>query len=167
MGALLAFELARRMQAEGRAPVALFVSGFPAPHLPPVDEGVSRLDDEALLEELRRDGGSAAQAMVEPELWALLAPTVRADFRLCETYAHAPGAPLACDIVAFAGEEDRRTPPEQVAGWADHTAGRFSLTVVPGGHLFVETSRDEVVAHVGRACEDLLGSGASPPGAAP
>jgi surfactin synthase thioesterase subunit len=34
MGALRAFEIARKLQARGASPEVLFVSGEPAPHLP-------------------------------------------------------------------------------------------------------------------------------------
>jgi surfactin synthase thioesterase subunit len=86
MGALLAFELAHELAARSApAPKLLILSGRPAPawRLPRIRHVMT---DAELFEELRSFAGTPAEALNDPELMELMLPTIRADFKLVETY---------------------------------------------------------------------------------
>jgi medium-chain acyl-[acyl-carrier-protein] hydrolase len=132
MGALLAFELARRS-----SPQHLLVSGRRAPQV--ASSQLHTLADDAFLSELRRLNGTPPQVLENAELMALFLPILRADFRVCETYEYHMGERLECPIVAFGGVDDRTEPLELLEGWRSLTAGSFELQKLPGDHFFLQT----------------------------
>jgi surfactin synthase thioesterase subunit len=154
MGALLAYALTRRLVvAGGPRPEVLFVSGYPAAHLPPDDSGdVHRLDDDALIERMRDYAGTPPEVLDDPELARMLLPTIRADFEVCETYSHVAAPPLPVDIVAFAGRADAEAAPESMVRWFELGSAQFTLHCVDGGHFFLQQSLGVVLDVVAARC---------------
>lgn len=153
MGALIAFELARRLVGDGSTgPVHLFVSGRRAPHVADADEGRHRLTDAELVEEVRGLNGSPAGVLQDPELMELLLPVLRADFAICERYEYRSGAPLRCGISVFSGTEDPEVRPEDVVAWREHTLGTFEVRMFPGDHFFLHGARRPLLEAI---AEDL------------
>ncbi|MEV6758133.1 alpha/beta fold hydrolase [Streptomyces sp. NPDC051214] len=145
MGALLAFEVARRCEAAMTAwPSRLFVSGRRAPSRHR-DERVHLADDAGLVRELLTVGGTDQRLAADPELLATVLPAVRSDYRAAETYAFTPGPPLTCPITALTGGSDPKASVAEVRDWRAHSAGGFTLRVFPGGHFFIEECRDDIV----------------------
>lgn len=137
MGALVSFELARRLRRVGRKlPEMLLVSGRAAPHLPPDRRSLHELPEAELLAELRDLDGTPAEVLDSRELMELMLPTLRADFAVCETYTFSPDAPLSCPIVAFGAADDPEVGRERLAGWGLHTTESFELEILRGGHFF-------------------------------
>ncbi|MEU6991914.1 alpha/beta fold hydrolase [Streptomyces sp. NPDC046465] len=142
MGALLAFETARRMTAEGRPPAALFVSGRQAPSLPwrpaAARRPVGEMSDVELVEDMRALSGTADGLLSSPELLPLILPPVRADYRLLDEHVHRGGPPLDCPVIALTGDADPRVAVENVRLWESETRGAFSCHVLTGGHFFLD-----------------------------
>ena len=89
IGALIAFELARRLQRRLRlTPLRLFASAYGAPHLPRDGQPLHALPAAEFCNELERLNGTAAGVIANKELIDLLLPTLRADFAVCETYRY-------------------------------------------------------------------------------
>ncbi|CAM5737924.1 Thioesterase OS=Streptomyces tendae OX=1932 GN=GUR47_36995 PE=3 SV=1 [Streptomyces tendae] len=132
MGASVAFEVARRLEAEGSVPTALFVSGRRSPRLVR-DEGIHRADDDALIAHLARLSGTDARILGDPELLELILPAMRADYRAAETYRWTPGPPLRCPLSVLTGDDDPQFSPAEARDWATHTTGAHQLTVCRAG----------------------------------
>lgn len=153
MGALLAFETARRLRAEaGVEPVHLFVAGREAPQLPEARPPAHGLPDEELVAVLRDLDGTPSEVLEDAGMMALMLPVVRADFRLVETYRYRAEAPLGCPITAIGGADDARVRPAMLAPWREHTRAAFALHLVDGGHFFLPRA----APLVSRALEDAL-----------
>lgn len=136
LGAIAAFELAREMRRAGLPPPAhLYVSGRQAPHVGLRGRATWNLTDRALVAALRELGGTPETVLGDPELFALLAPAMRADLEMNERYEYTPAEPLTTAITGFAADGDPRATPGEVAAWAGHTAGRFALVRIDGGHF--------------------------------
>jgi surfactin synthase thioesterase subunit len=137
MGAWIGFELTRELCRRGVPPPRRLFAGAADP--PDVSDGyASRLADLAdgdLLIELAHLGGIDARVLEQPELVALVLPTIRADLRWLADRRHLPGPALDVPVVAVAGDADPIVPPEAMRGWARHTRAGFSLHVLPGGHF--------------------------------
>ncbi|QTD96701.1 thioesterase II family protein [Streptomyces cyanogenus] len=159
MGAVLAFEVARRLRDRGQAgPVRMFVSGRRAPSR--VREGRVHLrDDQGLLEELRAVGGTDHRVLGDPELLAAVLPVTRNDYRAVETYRWHGGAPLECPVTALVGDADPQTTVQDAEAWAGHTTGAFDLKVFQGGHFYLDAHRaavcDAVSAALAGSCDDV------------
>ncbi|MFE6159077.1 thioesterase II family protein [Streptomyces sp. NPDC056486] len=151
MGAIVAFEVALRMEAAGTAPAHLFVSGRRAPSTYR-DERVHLRDDAGLVEEILSLGGTEPEALADASLLQLILPPVRNDYTAIETYRCPPGVALRhTPITALAGDADPKVTLEEARAWAGHTAAGFELEVFEGGgHFYLAERQDEVVSTVTR-----------------
>ena len=142
MGALVAFELARRLRGKyGLSPVHLFVSAHRAPHLPDPNPLICHLPDDELVAEIqRRYDGIPTEVTQASELLDYLLPVLRADLKMDETYTYSPERPFSCAITAFGGQQDTEVNYEQLAAWRDHTTASFKIKIFPGGHFFIQSS---------------------------
>jgi medium-chain acyl-[acyl-carrier-protein] hydrolase len=147
LGALLAFELTRALRRSGAPqPVRLLVSAHRAPHLPPWRPVVSTLPIPALLDRLAEMTGPSRTVPTDPELLAILAPTMRADFEVCETYRYVPEQPLDTPLSCFGAVDDPEVRMDEIEAWRRHTAGDCRIHPFTGGHLFVRDRTDDVLA---------------------
>lgn len=150
LGALIAYELACRLRAEGRAePLHLLVSGRPAPDFAITTPMLHALPDDRLVSEVQRIyGGIPAAVLRERELLQMMIPSLRADLAVVETYVHRERPPLELPITALTGSADPVAPERAMAQWRRHTARRFEQVVVPGDHFFVQGAPRGVLALV-------------------
>jgi surfactin synthase thioesterase subunit len=137
MGAMIAFECARRLRRRGHRPGALFVSACHAPQLPLPRKPIHDLPDDQLLREVGRLGGTPAQVLENAELMDLIKPVLRADLALHETYAYGEETPLDTPISALAGADDPVVRPAHIQPWSAQTVAQFTLSEFAGGHFFV------------------------------
>jgi len=135
MGALVAFEMARRLERDGRPPRHLVVSGRRPPS--PVPRGeVHTWSDRAVIAELRALGGDE-MPLPGDEVLQLALPAIRADYRALETYADRLGAPLNCPVTAMCGDRDGHADAHDMNGWNSHTTGAFAGRSFAGGHFYL------------------------------
>lgn len=135
MGALIAFEVARRLSARQVPPAYLVVASCPSPRTPRRGT-LHRLPDAEFLRELCRMEATPAEVLDTPELTGLLLPAWRADFALVETYTYRPGQRLDVPLVAVAAQDDPYAPMPEVRRWQDESDGPFHLVEADGGHFF-------------------------------
>jgi surfactin synthase thioesterase subunit len=147
MGALLAWGIAQRLRAKGRPlPRALLVSGSAAPSQRDPDRFVDMDDDEALIADMRKQGGTPEELFASPELLRMTLDTLAADYRVCEGFAHRGVAPLPVPLHVFAGREDD-IQPWRVEAWSAETLNAgFSLDWFEGGHFFIRQHEAQVLA---------------------
>ncbi|PYC66954.1 thioesterase [Micromonospora arborensis] len=145
MGAMVAYEVARRLERDGIVPVTLFASGRRAPSRHR-ETHVHRLDDRGLKAELTRLSGTGTALLDDPDMLGMILPAFRSDYRAVASYRHRPGPPLSCPVVSLVGAEDTEVDRDEADAWREHTTGGFELRVFPGGHFYLNTHAAEVVA---------------------
>lgn len=145
MGALIAFELIRRLRSCGMAAVHLFASGCRAPHLPSRSPDWHTLPDLEFIGKLEEMGGIPAELLADRQFLDVMLPTLRSDCTLSETYVYRPQPPLNCPISAFGGLQDDEVYPEDVQGWSSHTTKVFRAHMLPGDHFFINSALPDVL----------------------
>ncbi|MFJ8827890.1 thioesterase II family protein [Streptomyces sp. NPDC102467] len=163
MGALVAYEVARRLEDSGIEPACLFVSGRRAPTCSR-DENVHRLNDDGLIEQLRRLSGTEAQILGDPEVLRLILPAVRSDYEAVESYRHEPGPPLRCPVVALTGDDDPQVTFDEAAAWSERTVGGFELNVYEGGHFYLNSQAAAVMETIAQRLRTPSPVGPAGPG---
>lgn len=148
MGAMAAYEVTRALEARGIGPARLFASGCSAPHERRDRREISAYDDDRLLAELAKLGGTELEILSHQGMRELIFPYVRSDFRLLEKYRHRPGPPLSTPISALVGDADPVVTPAQAKSWEARTVSDFSLTVFPGDHFYLQSRRAQVVTEI-------------------
>ena len=147
MGAVVAYEVARRLSAAGtRGPACLIVSGRNAPGLPGDRRQLSALPEEEFVAEVARLNGIPPEVLSEPGLLSVLLPALRADYELAETYRPLPGGRrLDCPVVAYMGASDPAVQYAQMLEWRNETAGEFSIRLFSGDHFYLKGGRPDVL----------------------
>ena len=145
MGAIVAFELARRLRALGLPPPSrLIVSAARAPHLPR-EPDIHHLPEPQFLDGVVGYGGMPAAVLDEPGLLEMVLPSLRGDFTAIERWRYRPGPPLEVPISAFGGTEDPTVDRAQLAAWGEHTRAGFEAQQLPGDHFYLDDRRAELV----------------------
>ncbi|MFE7270604.1 thioesterase II family protein [Streptomyces sp. NPDC057623] len=147
LGAMVGFEVARRLEARGRAPVALLVSGRGAPSRHR-REFTERPADPVLIQQLRRLGGTDPRVFDNEDLVELALPVLRADYELVENYRYRPGPPLSCPVTALNGVDDPKVTTADVEAWREHTTAAFDSVTYPGGHFYLVDRPGEVTGAI-------------------
>lgn len=146
LGALVSFELARALRREGLPlPDTMFVSGRRAPQVPLGRPAFHRLDDMALVSEIRRLGGDAHRLLDDHEMRSLLLPAVRADFAVHDTHVHREEYPLDVRMHVFGGLDDHTTSDANLRAWQEQCELPIVLSMFAGDHFFIDQSRQELL----------------------
>ncbi|WPZ32671.1 alpha/beta fold hydrolase [Thalassobaculum sp. OXR-137] len=164
MGAVIAYETARALEAEGGGPVHLIVSGQRAPHLPLNRPPSYHLSEPAFQERLRVLNGTPAPVLQEPELMKMVLPLLRCDFELSETYRRQRAEPLACPITALGGRDDGEVDPAGVEAWRETTRGPAEIRMFAGDHFFLHGQRRVLLDTVARCLRGHAPVAAETPG---
>jgi medium-chain acyl-[acyl-carrier-protein] hydrolase len=145
MGAIVAFELTRRLREAGSPlPAALFVAGSNAPHLLNL-ERTHDLPRDKLLSWLDANG-VRPEAPRQRELLDLMLPTLRADLAVIENYTYQWQPPLPVPIHVLRGRDDKWVSSAGSSGWAEQTSSGWSVTDFHGGHFFVRHHERRIVS---------------------
>lgn len=149
MGALLAYAVAERQRARGQAlPCALFVSGSAAPSCVEPTRIAAR-DDDALIADLHRRGGTPDEVFRSGELLQIALETLRADYRVCSSFRVRVPEPLPIALHVFGGTGDEITA-EHLDAWRCATSGPFTLDLFDGGHFFIRQQEHRVLTAIRR-----------------
>ncbi|WP_157195581.1 SDR family NAD(P)-dependent oxidoreductase, partial [Nocardia tenerifensis] len=158
MGSLLAYELTKYLEQQySEIPLKLIIGGWPSPalvesyvrNLKHIRDGfdMDRESDGRVLQVLRDNNlleiPIEDEASVKPMM-----PAVRADLKMLGDYRFEHGVVLRAPITVLRGAEDHLFEVDQLQGWEKLTSGRFTLTTVPGGHLFIQNPSAQVMRTV-------------------
>ncbi|MFI0817441.1 thioesterase II family protein [Streptomyces sp. NPDC021098] len=146
LGAVIAYEVTHALRAAGLPlPRRLVVSSFPAPHLPRGGEPVRTLPDDQLLDVVQRThGGLPAEVLDHPEIRALAAVSLRADYSVLETYQWREREPLPIPLTVYAGQ-DEPLQQEELCQWQRHSTEPVTVRTWPGGHFYLRNQRQPLV----------------------
>jgi surfactin synthase thioesterase subunit len=158
MGALIAYEVARRLEAKRQGAAALVVSGRRGPtrpdrntpigHLPMLEFGAAAQ---------ARYGGIPDDVLSDPELAEMFLPVLRADLSMVERYRPGVAEPLSCPLVIYGGDQDPHADRADILAWTRETDSTCQVRQFSGGHFFIASARDQVLAALRRDIGSVTG----------
>jgi surfactin synthase thioesterase subunit len=152
LGAVLAFELARKLVASSDpAEIRLAVSGSPGPWRKR-EVRASGLDDGAFLKQVSSLAGYSHPALDDPDLRELLLPILRADVEMHERYAPVIQRPVDFAITCIRGSDDGLVSREDALQWQAVTAKEMRYMEIPGSHMYLMDNRDALIAALVELC---------------
>lgn len=157
MGAALAYEVARRLQHQGKALQRLIVSAHPAPHKQHAGQ-LHQGPDAELLADVRRLSDGTPSPLDDPAMQAIYLPALRNDYRLIESYKGDISKLLDMPLSVCLGATDGEVDQDEAHAWAEVTRQVTDFRTFAGGHFYLRDSQAEVIAHLDR----LLGRHAEP-----
>lgn len=152
-GALVAYDMAARLEASGKKIEAVFAASQRAPttRLPAINW--RSMEDARLLAELVEIGGLSPDLEVEEELLELFLPVIRAELHASETYLRPDTHDrLRCPVFVYHGEQDAAIPASSAAAWREET-DRFSWRSLEAAHFL--TGSDGRDLWFEALCKDL------------
>lgn len=154
MGAIVAYDLARRLSAAGTASLRhLVVCARRNPLAPSPWRDSAQESDEGMIARLKTLGGTPDEVFAHPDLLALIVATLRADFQINDSLEEAVSTlpTLSCPVTAIGGLGDSHVTTEDLEAWQGVTTGRFQRRSMPGGHFFIREKPAEFARVVARA----------------
>jgi surfactin synthase thioesterase subunit len=137
MGAVLAFELARRLERDAGVRCSRFR-----------DDSAPAASDASMLAEMRTLGGTDLRVLQDEELLIAALPALRADYRAIGAYRAADDAVVGCPVTVLVGDADPRTSLDDARAWSAHTTAESEVLTFSGGHFFLDAHHDAVVEAV-------------------
>lgn len=156
MGSTVAYEVARRLERSGIAPVGMIASAGRGPSAL-LGDTVHLRDDRGLVAALRALSGTESSVLDDEELLRLVLPAVRGDYKAVETYRHTGEQKLTCPIRVLLGEADDMTTMDQANAWRAHTSASCDITVFPGGHFYLNEQFETVMRTITRQLAEWTG----------
>lgn len=156
MGAIISFELIRRLREQNRFPLHLFISAARAPQLPSRTPDLHDLPDDEFKIELQKLNGTSNKVLNNKELFQLLMPTLRADFKLVEDYEFKEDFPLNCPITVFGGDNDEEVYFNELKEWSRQTEKSFKCKIFGGDHFYFDFNLEELLNLIRSDLESYL-----------
>ena len=138
MGSKIGFELAKRLhQNQFPCPDHFFASGSTAPCASRRAALVHRLPDDAFIERISKLAGIPQAVLDNQELMQFLLPTLRADFKLVETYMSKFSTTIPSRVTLLGGDRDALVTADELDKWSIHFEQSGSRFLFKGGHAGV------------------------------
>jgi medium-chain acyl-[acyl-carrier-protein] hydrolase len=165
LGAIVAAEVGRRLEASGAPLVWVGVSSRPGPHSPVPHPLPLDAPDEELIEELAATGGVPERLDAVPGYRERFLRLVRDDLRAAASYRPDPARRrLVAPLTGFSGQYDHLAPPVTVDSWIRETDASFRHRSFPGGHFyFLDAAFEALAAAVTHEIRLSTGSGRRTP----
>jgi len=149
MGALVAFEVARQLNAmDVEQPMCLIASGCEPPQYWANRAKRGTLTDEQIVSDLVKYGGTAKELVGHPEMRALMVPLLRFDYELIDSYVQEPLEPLKLPIAVLAGMDDAFVQHSRLSAWQSVTTAPTKIKFFTGGHFFIQSDVIAVLAFI-------------------
>lgn len=144
LGAVVAYEVAARLEQRAIAVEHLFVSAHPAPQCQRGGQ-LHQGPDQALLDDVRRLSSRPNPLLEDPALHELFLPGLRNDYRIVETYGRASPQPLRSRIEVFYPEQDPEVDLDEALAWQAASHQSLHLRRWNGEHFYLIEQRQALL----------------------
>ncbi len=146
LGALLAYETARRLRRTGgREPALVALSALPAPHHGALDRLLATLLTSGLDAFTDVVGPVPSQLLHDPVAVTRLCAPLLADLVLVLHHRHYDEPPLEASLALYGGETDPLVPSECLESWNDLFTTPAVLHLFAGPHTYAQEQTPTLV----------------------
>ena len=152
MGGIVAFHLAQILQRRNW-PLRRLIIAAATPPLARCRAPIHQLPDSSFIQRVEEYNGLPADLLQNHEFMALLLPTLRADFALCERAdtvemgrgkSYMPPV-LHCPLSIFTGLSDQSIDAAEVEQWRHYSIEAVKIRKFPGDHFFLYRQQSLVI----------------------
>ncbi len=144
MGGVIAYALLKKIEQESSYRAEFIVISASKPPFEYYGGSEHLLDNQTLKSKLIAYNATPQEVLENDELMELVLPIYRADLELINSYNPPKNSKLKSKIYLFNGLKDM--PKEQMLTWADYFEEEVECYEFDGGHFFVNSHQDEVIA---------------------
>jgi surfactin synthase thioesterase subunit len=150
-GAVLAYELTRRLEHAGHRVRQVVVSGSGHPGQS-LGRHSAPLADEEFIAAVEQLAGYTHPALTDPDMRELVLPALRSDVEQHEAYRPASTVPIQAPITVYRGGSDHLVSEQDCQGWAAWTTGGCAYRTFPGGHMYLAEDAATVLRALAEDC---------------
>lgn len=151
MGAYLALRVANMLEAAGKHPAYVIVSGNAGPGVRGDRTHLYKLEHNEFVKELERLGGVPPEVIANKELFSFFEPILRADFEIAEINDIAKDPAIHAPVFAIMGSEEEKA--DEISNWGRFTKSAFRSEILQGGHFFIHKHPQRLAAIINN-CHD-------------
>jgi len=136
MGAYLALKVSQMLEAAGKSPSYVVVSGNAGPGI--VYENQKKrykMNQADFIEELKKIGGVPTELLENEELFTFFEPVLRADFEISEENGMENAPAVKAPLYALMGSNEEKVG--EISNWGRFTRSSFRFEVLEGDHFFI------------------------------
>lgn len=148
MGALLAYDIAEKMQHDhGLPPDTVYCSGCLPPHIEHDEKKLGELPADEFRSVMSERHAVPCEILDNSTLCSLFLPVIQADYSIVEQYPHnrRDDCALKSNIEVLYGDRDEMTEPE-LREWRTYTEKDFSIFKISGDHMFIRENEADVIS---------------------
>jgi pyochelin biosynthetic protein PchC len=134
MGAVLALEIARSLEAKGAGLSHVFASGSRDGECVAAEPDALVEDPDAVMADLVRLGGTDPELAADPDFRELVLPYLLGDGRMYHRYVMAERPVLRCPVTSIVGDADLEADRRP---WRRLTSGGYQEHTLPGDHFYL------------------------------
>ncbi|RVU91205.1 thioesterase [Flavobacterium columnare] len=149
MGALLGFELVKKIEKQNSEVSCLIVTGCTGPG---IFEGEFRynLPKDKFIMALKELGGIPDEVYESEELFDFFEPILRADFEIVEQeYESISEGKINCPIFCVMGSEEKNA--SNISNWKNYTHSNFEHQQFCGNHFFINQHSEKLTDFIEKA----------------
>lgn len=160
MGARVAYEVTLMLHREKcPLPIHIVAAGSMAPRIPRKAKNSYNLTDNEFIEHLMELKGTPEEVLANRDLMELLLPTLRADFKIVETYINNSTVVIPTKLSVFAGKQDLTVELAELEPWFDVFQENDGISWFAGGHFFINENSHDVLTVLSKKVESYLRPG--------
>ncbi|WP_197061134.1 thioesterase II family protein [Colwellia psychrerythraea] len=159
MGALLAYGICQVLAAKNSIskqlalPQILLLSACPSPDKFDPSRFPDTHDRDALIANLRQQGGSAEALFDYPELLDMTLNILAADYRLLQGFQYKKTSPLPLFMQVLSGKSDDISL-DNLSTWQQHSAKKIIFHEFIGGHFYIQDQQSLVLKRITQALQN-------------
>src|SRR5258708_15140581 len=149
MGAYLGLRVANMLEAAGKYPAGLIVSGNAGPCIEK-DRSTYHLPRADFIEELNKLGGIPPEMIENEELFSFFEPILRADMEIAEKKNMTGEPAINAPLFALMGSDEAKA--DKISNWSFFTQSHFNSEILKGDHFFIYKHPARIAAIIRDCC---------------
>ena len=151
-GALFAYEMIKQLTSSPYIKNCkhLFLSAKSAPKSCYLGKPLHKKNDVMFKQELIRLGGTPKEIFDDKEVFDLLLPMIKNDFKIGYEYVEKINNNQLVKVSAtlFNGVNDKDISQQSMREWQEFLGGNVNYISLDGGHFFIHEQKAELIAHI-------------------
>ena len=137
LGALVVYELIKKIELVGQNVSLAIVSGRNPPQKLSKMKPISHLPDKEFISEVKELDGTPNGVFEHPELLEIFLPILKSDFKIAENYRNIHSKRIQSNLFVLSGKRDPWIDPKDLELWKQVTSGTCEIKLFNGDHFFL------------------------------